>query len=182
MHGVKCRRSVVVLGFVLCACTAWAAAAAPMQSPVVVESGHWQGHSWRLRVTDEKSASQIHHCYQVIVDYQFTRVRPPLSPNCAYFPPLPATAPPSFPHGFAFSGLGVCPMAYVAGVTVKQATQVTVTLANGKTVGTTAVVPPPGLHQDVRYFAVQIPCGSRVTKLVGRSASGKQVALFGMPS
>ena len=55
-----------------------------------------------------------------------------------------------------------------------------VTLANGKTVHTAAVVPPPGLKQDVHYFAAQIPCGSRVTKFVGLSASGKQVALFSM--
>jgi hypothetical protein len=94
---------------------------------------------------------------------------------------MPITAPPSFPHGFAFASLGVCPLAFVDGVTVKQAAQVTVTLANGKTVRTAALLPPPRLDQGVRYFAAQIACGSHVTKLVGRSPSGSHVALFLVP-
>jgi hypothetical protein len=147
---------------------------------VVVASGHWQGHAWRLEASDDSSGPQVRHCYRVVVDFPFTTAAPPASPNCSALAVLPATValPPNFPHGFSYSSFGVCPLAFIDGVTVKQATKVTVTLANGKSLTTTAVVPPPGLSQGVRYFASQIPCGSQVTKLVARSASGKQVGLF----
>jgi hypothetical protein len=90
---------------------------------------------------------------------------------------LPPGAPASFPHGFAYTTLTVCPLAFIDGMTTSQANQVVITLDNGKTVHTPTIIPPHGLARDVRYFAVQLPCGSPPAKLVGISQSGKQVAL-----
>jgi hypothetical protein len=179
VRAIRAFSLAVIVGFVVCG-DATTVVAAPAQAPVIVESGQWQGHAWRLEANDETGGSTAQHCYRVVVDFKFTTAAPPRSPNCAALSIPRVVLPPGFPHGFAFSSLTVCPLAFVDGLTVAQAAQVVVTLSGGKTVHISTVVPPPGLRQDVRYFAAQIPCGSPVTKFVGLSASGRQVALFAM--
>jgi hypothetical protein len=167
----RLRFVVVVAGVLLCACVT-ALKAAHAQTPVIVDSGHWQGHAWRLEAGDDSGK----HCYRITVDFPFTTAAPPHSPNCGVVLSRPPAASSNFPYGFGFNAFTVCPMAFVDGVTVSSASHVIVTLANGRTVRVSTVVPPPGLTRDVRYFAVQVPCGSRVTKLVGLDGSGIEVA------
>jgi hypothetical protein len=60
------------------------------------------------------------------------RRQPGRAPSCVAL----AKPPAAIPQGFAFSSLTVCSLAFVDGVTIAQAAQVVVTLANGKTVHT----------------------------------------------
>ena len=155
--------------------TSTATNAALAQSPTVAETGHWNGHAWSLRVSDDVNGR---HCYQVSVDFPFTVAAPSHSPNWSSVSARPRMSSSSSSFGVSFTTFTVCPLAFVEGLTVANASEVTVTLASGATVRTSTIVPPLGLSRDVRYFVTQIPCGSRVTKFIGLSTAGSVVARF----
>jgi hypothetical protein len=76
----------------------------------------------------------------------------------------------------SLSALSLCPtLAYVIGTVAPSATQVKMSLSNGETMRASAIVPPSGLAQDVRYFVTRLPCGPRFTGLVAVDATGKVV-------
>src|SRR5207248_132150 len=81
------------------------------------------------------------------LDDPFTRVSPPLTPNCTSLSlqHLPAGARSEFPYGLSYSSLSPCPIAYIEGAVVPSASEVVVTLADGSTVKIAAKMPPSGI-------------------------------------
>jgi hypothetical protein len=139
------RRSAVLLALAgLLLATTTSALADSLAAPVVVASGQWDGHAWRLEALDQHGL----HCYRISVAFPFTRWAPPHAPNCAFST-----------HG-GWNAFTACPLAFAYGIADPSAAKVTVELQSGHTVSarTTAT-------GGIRYFVTRIPCNSRVMAL-----------------
>ena len=147
----------------------------PSSALVKVASGRWDGHVWTLSGGDTKVGLA---CYLIAVKFRWKTVGLPSLARCSVLNDPPASSD-EVSGGFAFTTISVCPLAFASGVTRRNVANVTVTTMGGGTVKTLAIVPPVGLSKGVRYFATKIGCGSRVSKVVGRDASGRIVAEWG---
>jgi hypothetical protein len=124
------------------------------ESPVVVASGQWDGHAWRLEAVDQGSL----HCYRIAVGFPFTRYAPPHTPNCA------------FSGGGIWNAFTVCPLAFAYGVADPAAATLRIRLQGGQTVGVHTIT-----RRGVRYFASRIPCNARVVGVDQLDADGRVI-------
>jgi hypothetical protein len=65
---------------------------------------------------------------------------------------------------------------YIVGPVVATARLVEITLSNGKVLKTRTIAPKPGLARSLRFYAQQLSCGVRATRLLARDGRGRVVA------
>ena len=132
-------------------------------SETVVAGGHWSGVSWRMSATDYATGG---YCLFIAVPATVTQP----SEGCGSLA-LKGR------HAISFlEHTGRPRPDYIVGPVLATARLVEISLANGKVLRAQTIAPRRGLARSIRFYAEQVPCGVRPTRLLARDRGGKVVA------
>lgn len=132
---------------------------------IVVASGVFGTASWTLSASDSPDG---HVCLSMTLPHHGGSA----SECGAIFGPQAGRA-----HGITFlAHTGVPLPNYVVGPVLARASTVDIRLSSGKTMTTKTIAPPRRLTSRIRFYAVQLPCPTRPTRVTGFDASHRMVA------
>jgi hypothetical protein len=160
------RRTAVVAAVV--ASFAGSSAVRGAASETVIATGHWSGVSWRMSAIDYATGD---YCVFMAVPATVTQ-------------PSESCGPLALKGGHAISYMahtGKPRPDYIVGPVLATARLVEISLANGKALKAQTIAPRLGLAQSLRFYAEQLPCGVRVTRVLARDRRGRIVAQRSIP-
>jgi hypothetical protein len=137
-------------------------------SETVVATGHWSGVSWRMSAIDYATGD-----YCVFMAVPATVIQP--SESCGRLALKSRHAISYMAH------TGKPRPDYIVGPVLATARLVEISLANGKVLKAPTIAPRLGLARSLRFYAEQLPCGVRVTRVLARDRRGKIVAQRSIP-
>lgn len=149
----------------------WWFARAPVPAPAgrigIVSTGTWDGQGWQL-VAYRATTGEI--CYSLALEQTQASEPSPGAFSCA---DLRAKKP-----GMAALAVGRQQNfpAYLTGPVVGSASVVLVSTSDGGVVETQTVPAPDSIGPQVRFFALQLPCGKYPVRAVGITDNGERVA------
>lgn len=86
------------------------------------------------------------------------------------------------PHGISYlAHIGAPRPNYVVGPVVASARAVEIKLADGTTLRSTTIAPPSNLFSGIRFYAAELPCPARPTRLMAFEGRRQPVARLTLP-